>query len=47
MQVTHLNRTDRRPIKEYYNDRETVEMVADIYSEDIKLLGYSFDQLIS
>lgn len=47
MQVAHINRTDRKPIKEYYNDRETVETVADIYSEDINLLGYSFDQLIS
>ena len=46
-QLTHANRSDRQPIAEYYNDRESVEMVADIYSEDIKLFGYCFDQLIS
>ena len=45
-QSTHVNRSDRKPITEYYNDRETVEIVADIYSEDIQLLGYCFDQLI-
>ena len=46
MQVAHINRTERQPITEYYNDRETVEIVADIYSEDIKLFEYCFDQLI-
>ena len=46
-QLTHANRSDRQPIEKYYNDRETVEIVADIYSEDIKLFGYCFDQLIS
>ena len=45
-QLTHANRSERQPIMEYYNDCETVEMVADIYSEDIKLLGYCFDQLV-
>ena len=45
-QLTHANRSDRQPIAEYYNDRESVEMVADIYSEDIELFGYCFDQLI-
>ena len=45
-QLTHANRSDRQPIEKYYNDRETVEIVANIYSEDIKLFGYCFDQLI-
>ena len=45
-QLTHANRSDRQPIEKYYNDRETLEIVANIYSEDIKLFGYCFDQLI-
>ena len=45
-QLSHDNRSERQPITEYYNDCETVEIVADIYSEDIKLLGYCFDQLV-
>ena len=47
IQMAHINRTDRRPIKEYYNDPQTVKMVANISPEDLKLPGYSFDQLIS
>ena len=45
-QLTHVNRSDRQPITEYYNDHESVEMVADIFSEDIQLLGYRFNQLV-
>ena len=46
MQIQHANRTDRKPIVEYYSSSEAVDMVAEIYAEDIKLLGYRFDQLI-
>ena len=47
VQAAHVNRSKRKPLLTYFNDRESVEMVADIYSEDIDLFGYCFDQLIS
>jgi hypothetical protein len=38
----HVNRSKRRPFQAYYSDGETIEAVADIFSEDISFLGYKF-----
>ena len=42
----HANRSKRQPLQYYYSDREAVEMVADIFAEDIDFLGYQFDGLL-
>ena len=42
-----VNRSERRSLEYYYPDREAVEMVADIFAEDIDFLGYEFDGLLS
>ena len=34
--------TKTRDYKDYYND-ETIEIVSDVYREDIQILGYHFD----
>ena len=39
--LPHLNKTTNKHYTEYY-DEETVEIISDLYSEDIKLLGYKF-----
>lgn len=39
--VLHRNKGNRRHYSEYYNS-ETKEFVADMYSQDIELLGYSY-----
>lgn len=41
--ATHANRSKRESIDHYYPDQESIEMVRDIYSKDIKFLNYSFD----
>lgn len=41
--TTHANRSKRESIDHYYPDQESIEMVRDIYSKDIKFLNYSFD----
>ena len=38
----HANRSKRQPFQAYYSDDETIEAVADIFSEDISFLGYKF-----
>ena len=38
----HTNRSKRQAFKYYYSDRESIEMVADIFDEDINYLGYKF-----
>ena len=38
----HANRSKRQAFKHYYSDRESIEMVADIFDEDINYLGYKF-----
>ena len=38
----HVNRSKRRPFQAYYSDDEIIEVVADIFSEDISFLGYKF-----
>ena len=43
----HVNRSERRSFRHYYCDRESIDMVADIFAEDIDLLGYKFDDLPS
>ena len=40
--LQHLNASRRSNYKDYYNS-ETVEIVAHLYSKDIELLGYDFD----
>jgi len=40
--IPHVNATQHRHFTEYY-DKESQEMVADHYREDIQILGYSFD----
>ena len=40
--LQHLNASQRRHYKDYY-DPETVAIVAELYREDIELLGYDFD----
>ena len=41
--TTHANRSKRASIDPYYADQESIEMVREIYSKDIKFLNYSFD----
>ncbi|WP_226397929.1 sulfotransferase family 2 domain-containing protein [Synechococcus sp. MU1648] len=38
----HANRSKRQSFQHYYSDREAIEMVADIFAEDIEFLGYKF-----
>ena len=38
----HVNRSKRQSFRHYYSDREAVDMVADIFAEDIRFLGYKF-----
>ena len=45
LQLGHHNRSKRLPTGHYFADAEAVEMVADIYAEDIKLLGYQYVDL--
>ena len=40
--VGHSNRSTRQSFQYYYSDSEAIEMVADIFSEDIEFLGYKF-----
>lgn len=40
-QLTHCNRSNRGPYQEYY-DNETRDMIARIYSKEIKMFGYCF-----
>ena len=40
--VGHSNRSTRQSFQYYYSDSEAIEMVADIFSEDIEFLGYTF-----
>ena len=42
--ILHLNKGIRKHYSEYY-DNETKEFVADMYSQDIKLLGYSYNSM--
>ena len=42
----HSNRSKRQSLRHYYSDRESIEMVADIFVEDIDYLGYKFDDLL-
>lgn len=41
-QLPHLNQTIKTNYKEYY-DEETMEIVSNWFSEDIKLFGYTFN----
>ena len=43
----HAKRSKRQSLRHYYADRESIDMVADIFAEDIDLLGYKFDNLSS
>lgn len=38
----HVNKTERKSHKHYYNDK-TIQIVADLYKEDIENFGYDFD----
>ena len=38
----HANRSKRQVFTHYYSDRESIDMVADIFGEDIDFLGYEF-----
>lgn len=38
----HVGKSIRRPYQEYYND-VTRDLVAELYEEDIRLYGYTFD----
>lgn len=40
-ELPHRKKTERAPYQDYYN-AETREMVADMYKDDIALLGYAF-----
>ena len=42
----HAKRSKRKGVRYYYVDSESIEMVADLFAEDIDFLGYRFlDQL--
>ena len=41
----HSNQSKRKSLQHYYFDRESIEMVADIFAEDIEYLGYEFEDL--
>ena len=41
--VVHANRSNRKSIDHYYSDQESIDMVGELYSKDIKFLDYSFD----
>jgi hypothetical protein len=41
LDLPHLNKTKQVPYQDYY-DKETMEIVADYFSEDIETFGYSF-----
>ena len=45
LQLGHDNRSKRLPTGHYFADAEAVEMVADLYADDIKLLGYQYVDL--
>ena len=38
----HANRSKRQAFQYYYSDSEAIEVVADIFAEDISFLGYEF-----
>jgi len=38
-----LNSTNHRPYKEYYTSQKLIDMVGEIYKNDVEMLGYSFD----
>jgi len=38
----HANRSKRQAFQYYYSDSEAVEVVADMFAEDISFLGYEF-----
>lgn len=38
----HANRSKRHSFRYYYSDRETIDMVADLFAEDVDYLGYEF-----
>jgi len=40
--LQHLNASNRTAYKDYY-DAETIDIVADLYSKDLELLGYDFE----
>ena len=41
--TAHANQSKRQSIDHYYPDQESIDMVSDIYSNDIKFLNYRFD----
>jgi len=43
--ISHANRSKRKEIGFYYSDLESIQMVADIYADDIEFFGYEFDIL--
>ena len=38
----HANRSKRHSFRYYYSDRESIDMVADLFAEDVDYLGYEF-----
>ena len=40
----HVNRSKRKAFCNYYSDCESIDMVADLFAEDIDFLGYKFVQ---
>ena len=38
----HTNRSKRHSFRYYYSDRESIDMVADLFAEDVDYLGYEF-----
>ena len=38
----HVNRSKRKAFRDYYLDCESIDMVADLFAEDIDFLGYEF-----
>lgn len=41
--LPHINASKRKPYQHYYNE-QTRTIVAEVYKEDIELLGYQFEQ---
>lgn len=42
-EIKHTNKSKRKEIDFYYSDAESVQMVRDIYADDIEFFGYEFD----
>ena len=40
----HVNRSKRKAFCNYYSDFESIDIVADLFAEDIDFLGYKFVQ---